>query len=93
VFSSIICFEIVRRCQWPFCGETRQSIHRDESHVNAFSRWARGCSSPRSTGPLVVKELNVVGSRSGPFPRVPALLASGRVHARPPISRVFALFY
>ena len=43
------------------------------------------------TGPLVVKELNVVGSRSGPFPRVLALLPSGRVDPRPPISRVFAL--
>ena len=41
VFPSNIGFKIVRRRQWPFCGETRQSIHRDESHVNAVSRWTK----------------------------------------------------
>jgi threonine dehydrogenase-like Zn-dependent dehydrogenase len=43
------------------------------------------------TWPLVVKELNVVGSRCGPFSRALALLRSGRVDPRPLISRVFAL--
>ena len=43
------------------------------------------------TWPFVVKELNVVGSRCGPFPRALALLRSGRVDPRPLISRVFAL--
>jgi threonine dehydrogenase-like Zn-dependent dehydrogenase len=43
------------------------------------------------TWPLVVKELNVLGSRCGPFRRALALLRSGRVDPRPLISRVFAL--
>ena len=43
------------------------------------------------TWPIVVKELTVVGSRCGPFPRALSLLRSGRVDPRPLISRVFCL--
>jgi alcohol dehydrogenase len=40
---------------------------------------------------IVVKELTVIGSRCGPFPRALAFLRSGRVDPRPMISRVFPL--
>jgi alcohol dehydrogenase len=43
------------------------------------------------TWPIVVKELTVVGSRCGPFPRALSLLRTGRVDPRPLISRVFSL--
>jgi threonine dehydrogenase-like Zn-dependent dehydrogenase len=43
------------------------------------------------TWPIVVKELTVIGSRCGPFPRALALLRSGRVDPRHLISRVFSL--
>jgi len=43
------------------------------------------------TWPIVVKELTVIGSRCGPFPRALALLRSGRADPRPLISRVFRL--
>jgi alcohol dehydrogenase len=43
------------------------------------------------TWPIVVKELTVIGSRCGPFPRALTLLRSGRVSLRPLISRVFDL--
>jgi alcohol dehydrogenase len=43
------------------------------------------------TWPIVVKELTVIGSRCGPFPRALALLRSGKVDPRPLVSRVFPL--
>ena len=43
------------------------------------------------TWPIVVKELTVIGSRCGPFPRALALLRSGRVDPRPMVSRIFSL--
>ena len=43
------------------------------------------------TWPIVVKELTVIGSRCGPFPRALTLLRSGRVDPRPLISRFFEL--
>jgi len=43
------------------------------------------------TWPIVVKELTVIGSRCGPFPRALALLRSVRVDPQPLISRVFPL--
>jgi alcohol dehydrogenase len=43
------------------------------------------------TWPMVVKEINVVGSRCGPFSKAIALLRSGKVDATPLITRTFPL--
>ena len=43
------------------------------------------------TWPIVVKEINVVGSRCGPFERAIALLRSGKVDPQPLVTRVFSL--
>ena len=43
------------------------------------------------TWPIVVKEINVVGSRCGPFDKAIALLRSGRVDPLPLITRTFPL--
>ena len=43
------------------------------------------------TWPIAVKELTVIGSRCGPFPRALSLLRTGRVDPQPLVSRVFPL--
>jgi threonine dehydrogenase-like Zn-dependent dehydrogenase len=43
------------------------------------------------TWPIVVKEINVIGSRCGPFDKAIALLRSGEVHLVPLITRIFRL--
>lgn len=43
------------------------------------------------TWPIVVKEINVVGSRCGPFDKAIALLRSGKVDPRPLVTRTFPL--
>src|SRR5712692_911039 len=48
-------------------------------------------AAPVETWPIVVKELNVVGSRCGPFEKAMALLRSGRVDPTPLITRTFRL--
>ena len=48
-------------------------------------------ATPVETWPIVVKELNVVGSRCGPFDKAIALLKSGKVDPRPLITRTFPL--
>ena len=47
--------------------------------------------APVETWPIVVKEINVVGSRCGPFEKAIALLHSGTVNPRPLITRTFPL--
>jgi threonine dehydrogenase-like Zn-dependent dehydrogenase len=48
-------------------------------------------AAPIETWPIVVKELNVVGSRCGPFAQAIALLRSGKVDPTALITRTFAM--
>ena len=48
-------------------------------------------AAPVETWPIVVKEINVMGSRCGPFDKAMALLRSGKVDPRPLITRTFPL--
>jgi alcohol dehydrogenase len=48
-------------------------------------------AAPAETWPIVVKELNVLGSRCGPFDKALAVLRSGKVDPRPLITRSFPL--
>ena len=48
-------------------------------------------AAPVETGPIVVKEITLVGSRCGPFAKAIALLRSGEVDPTPLITRTFPL--
>jgi threonine dehydrogenase-like Zn-dependent dehydrogenase len=48
-------------------------------------------AQPVETWPIVVKELNVLGSRCGPFDKALALLRSGKIDPRALITRTFPL--
>lgn len=48
-------------------------------------------ATPVDTWPIVVKEINVVGSRCGPFDKAIALLGSGEMDPRPMMTRTFPL--
>jgi threonine dehydrogenase-like Zn-dependent dehydrogenase len=48
-------------------------------------------AAPIETWPIVVKELNVVGSRCGPFAKALSLLRSGKVDPTPLITRTFPM--
>src|SRR6266581_1152884 len=45
-------------------------------------------AAPVESWPIVVKEINVIGSRCGPFAKAIALLRSGKVDPRPLITRM-----
>jgi threonine dehydrogenase-like Zn-dependent dehydrogenase len=47
--------------------------------------------APVETWPIVVKEINVLGSRCGPFAKAITLLSSGKVDPTPLITRTFSL--
>ena len=48
-------------------------------------------AAPVETWPIVVKEITVVGSRCGPFPKAIAMLRSAKVDPSPLITRTFPL--
>jgi len=48
-------------------------------------------AAPVETWPIVVKEINVVGSRCGPFAKAIALLRSGKIDPKPLITRAYPL--
>jgi threonine dehydrogenase-like Zn-dependent dehydrogenase len=48
-------------------------------------------ATPVETWPIVVKEMNVLGSRCGPFDKAIALLRSGEVDPRPLVTCAFPL--
>lgn len=48
-------------------------------------------AAPVETWPIVVKEINVLGSRCGPFEKAVALLRAGKIDPRPLIARAFPL--
>jgi threonine dehydrogenase-like Zn-dependent dehydrogenase len=48
-------------------------------------------TAPMATWPIVVKEINVVGSRCGPFDKAIALLRAGKIDPEPLITRTFRL--
>jgi len=48
-------------------------------------------TAPVKTWPIVVKEINMVGSRCGPFEKAIAMLRSGKVDPRPLVTRAFPL--
>jgi alcohol dehydrogenase len=48
-------------------------------------------AAPVEMWPIVVKEINVVGSRCGPFEKAMALLLSSKIDPRPLITRTFPL--
>jgi len=48
-------------------------------------------ATPVETWPIVVKEINVVGSRCGPFEKAITLLCSGKIDPGPLITRAFPL--
>jgi threonine dehydrogenase-like Zn-dependent dehydrogenase len=48
-------------------------------------------AAPVETWPIVVKELNIIGSRCGPFDQAIALLRSGKVDPTPLITKTFPL--
>jgi threonine dehydrogenase-like Zn-dependent dehydrogenase len=48
-------------------------------------------TAPVETWPIVVKELTVIGSRCGPFPKALRLLREAKVDPRPLITRTFPL--
>jgi len=48
-------------------------------------------AAPVETWPIVVKEINVIGSRCGPFDEAIALLRSGKVDPKPLITGTFPL--
>jgi threonine dehydrogenase-like Zn-dependent dehydrogenase len=48
-------------------------------------------AAPVETWPIVVKELNIIGSRCGPFDKAIALLRSGQVDLKPLITKTFPL--
>ena len=65
--------------------------HMTEAHGTLVLKSTFHGAAPAETWPIVVKELNVIGSRCGPFDKAIALLKSGKVDPRLLITRIFRL--
>jgi len=65
--------------------------HMTEPHGTLVLKSTYHGAAPVETWPIVVKEINVIGSRCGPFAKAIALLRAGKVDLEPLETHTFPL--